>query len=81
MNIFEIIGSVVLILTCVFITLLVLKQESKSRGLSSAIMGGPMNDETRGRMTQSAKLAVATRYAGIVLFVLCIVTCILSARL
>ena len=69
MSIFEIIGSVVLIVTCIFITLLVLKQESKGRGLSTAIMGGPMNDDTRGRMTQSAKLAVATRYAGIVLFV------------
>ena len=73
MSIFEIIGSVVLIVTCIFITLLVLKQESKGRGLSTAIMGGPMNDDTRGRMTQS--------YAGIVLFVLSILTCVLSARL
>ena len=81
MSIFEIIGSVVLIVTCIFITLLVLKQESKGRGLSTAIMGGPMNDDTHGRMTQSAKLAVATRYAGIVLFVLSILTCVLSARL
>lgn len=81
MSIFEIIGSVVLILTCIVITLLVLKQESKGRGLSTAIMGGPMNDESRSRMTQSAKLAMATRYAGIVLFVLSILTCVLSARL
>ena len=40
-----------------------------------------MQEETRGRMTQSAKLALITRYAGIVLFVLSILTCVLSARL
>lgn len=81
MNVFEIIGSFVLIATCILIVVLVLKQESKNRGLSSAIMGGPMQEESRGRMTQSAKLALITRYAGIVLFVLCILTCVLSARL
>lgn len=82
MNIFEIISGVVLILTCLLIVVVVLKQESKGRGLSGAIMGGAnMNEDMRGRMTNNAKWAMVTRYAAIVLFVLTILTCVLSARL
>lgn len=82
MNVFEIISGIVLILTSIVIVAVVLRQESKGNGLSGAIMGGSgLNEEARGRMTQNAKLAVVTRYAGIVLFVLTILTCVLAARL
>lgn len=81
MNIFEIISGVVLILTCVLITVLVLKQESKGQGLSGVIMGGAMQEDTRGRMTNGAKMAMITKYAAVVLFILTILTSILAARL
>lgn len=70
MSVLEIIAGVLLILCSVTITLLVLSQESKGKGLS-AVIGGGMMEETRSRFGNSI-MARYTKYAAIGLFVLAI---------
>lgn len=69
MNVLEIIAAILLIISCVVIFVLVLSQQPKKGGLSGIITGADMTVESRVR-TKDSRLAVVTRYAGIVFFVL-----------
>ena len=74
MNILEIISAICLILSCVFIIIMVLMQESK-KGMSQAISGGSSDNfyqKNSGR-TKEAKLAKATKTAAILFFVVTLV--------
>lgn len=78
MSVFEIIGGVVLILVAIGIVILTLKQESKGRGLSGAIMGeGGMMETGRSR-AKDAKLAKATKILGAVFLVVVVLVSVLS---
>lgn len=80
MGIVEIIAGVLLILSSVLIMLLVMVQESKDQGLTTAI-GGGANDsffEKNMKRTRDAKLSRLTRIAGIVLVVVTLAVNILA---
>ncbi|MGN1133152.1 MAG: preprotein translocase subunit SecG [Oscillospiraceae bacterium] len=79
MGVPQIIAGVILIIASVLITLLVLAQESKDQGLSSAI-GGGANDsfyEKNMSRTRDAKLSKLTKILGIVLVVVTLVVDVL----
>ncbi|MGN1114245.1 MAG: preprotein translocase subunit SecG [Oscillospiraceae bacterium] len=79
MGIPQIIAGVILIIASVLITLLVLAQESKDQGLSSAIGGGANDsfyEKNMGR-TRDAKLSKLTKVLGIVLVVVTLVVDVL----
>lgn len=81
MTIPEIIGGVVVLVACIAIIVLTVSQHTKGQGLSGAIMGGN-NGMAGGRMRQEdLMLARLTKYVAILLFVVTIVACALSARL
>ena len=68
MGIAEIIAGVLLILASIVIILLVLVQESKDQGLTSAIGGGASDtffEKNMGR-TRAARLSKITKIAGII---------------
>lgn len=81
MNIPEIIGGVIVLVAAVLILILTLTQHTKGQGIAGAIMGStsPMGN-ARVRQ-EDVWLAKLTRYAAIVLFVVTIVACAVSARL
>ena len=67
----EIIAGVVLAIASIVIILVVLVQESKEQGLTSAI-GGGYNDSFFGKNsgnTRDAKLNRITRFCAVILFV------------
>lgn len=68
MSVLEIIGGVLLILSSVFITLMVMMQESQGKGMGGTIQGDmPV---TTGRVgTRNVMLAKYTKFAAIVFFV------------
>lgn len=72
MNVFEIIGGILLMLTAIFIIIVVTLQESKG---SIAALGGSSMDSYFGKnqgRTMEAMLKRVTKIAGIVFFVLSI---------
>ena len=82
MTTIQIISGVLLILACLIIILVVLIQDSKDQGMSSAITGGS-NDSffgKNGRKTSDAKLAGFTRIAAIIFFVATLVVNIIAAN-
>lgn len=70
--------SIVIILLSVFITILVLLQESKQQGLSGAISGAADSffGKNKGR-TLEAKLEKFTKIAGTAFFILALVSSLL----
>ncbi len=80
MAVYEIILASVLIILSVFLTIVVLLQESKSAGLSGAIAGGADTffGKHKGR-TIEAKLEKITKVVAVVFFVLTLVSCFLIA--
>ncbi|MCM1529259.1 MAG: preprotein translocase subunit SecG [Alistipes sp.] len=72
MSILEIIGGAILLLTCFFIIILCLSQESKDQnGMTSALTGASSDSfygKNEGR-SREAILARLTRTAGIILFI------------
>ena len=74
MGILEIISAICLILSCIFIIIMVLMQDSK-KGMSQAITGGSSDNfyqKNSGR-SKEAKLARMTRTAAILFFVVTLV--------
>lgn len=74
MGILEIVSAVCLILSCIFIIVMVLMQDSK-KGMSQAITGGSSDNfyqKNSGR-SKEAKLVRATRTAAILFFVVTLV--------
>jgi len=74
MGILEIISAICLILSCVFIIIMVLMQDSK-KGMSQALTGGSSESfyqKNSGR-TKEARLAKATRTAAILFFVVTLI--------
>lgn len=81
MGTIEIIAGILLIIASLVIILVVLAQESKEQGLTSAIGGGSNDsfyDKNIGR-TRDAKLSRFTKIAAIIFFVVTLVVNILSA--
>lgn len=81
MSVIEIVAGVLLILASLVIILVVLVQESKEQGLTSAI-GGGSNESFYGRnsrRTRDAKLSKFTRAAAIVFFVVTLAVNIISS--
>ena len=81
MNVFEIISGVVLIFAALAIIVFTMMQEPKGRGLSGVIMGGDSQAEAGRSRGRDAKLAKATKIAGVVFVVVTILVGVLSARL
>lgn len=69
MNIFEIIGGILLILVSVIVVITVAVQEPKSAGLGGSLGGDNYMDRGRSR-TKDAQLELLTKYGGVALFVL-----------
>ena len=81
MSLYEYILGGVLIVAALVIIAFTLMQEQKGQGLSAAIMGdNSLMAAGRDRSNQ-AKLATVTKVCGVVLFVVALVLCVLSARL
>lgn len=81
MGVLEIVSGVLLILCSVVIIVMVLFQDSRGSGLSSAITGSEMmGNEGRSR-SSNAILAKYTRYAAIVFFVLAVLVGVISIYL
>lgn len=81
MQLIEIIAGVLLIIASLVIILVVLVQDSKEQGLTSAIGGGSNEsfyERNTGR-TRDAKLSKFTRVAAIVLFVVTLAVNVISA--
>lgn len=81
MELIEIIAGVLLILASLVIILVVLVQESKEQGLTSAIGGGSNEsfyEKNTGR-TRDAKLSRFTKAAAIVFFVVTLAVNIISS--
>ena len=81
MQLIEIIAGVLLIIASLVIILVVLVQDSKEQGLTSAIGGGSNEsfyERNTGR-TRDAKLSKFTRVAAIVLFGVTLAVNVISA--
>lgn len=79
MNAFEIVGGIVLILTCIIIVLAVMMQESKSRGMNAITGGDSMSGYVKGRaQTKEALMDKVTKICGILFFVISLLVCIIS---
>ena len=69
MTVFEIIGSILLIITCVLVTLTVLFQSGKQDGLSA--LGGKSSSAAAAEAkSNNAKLARFTKILAVVFFVI-----------
>ncbi len=75
MNVFEMIGGVVMVLMSIAISLLVLLQEGSKGGGITALTGGDSDSffGKNGGLTRDAMLYRATRFCAIVFFVVTIV--------
>ncbi len=73
MNVYEIVGSILLIITSILTVVAVLLQSSKNGGVSALGGGESFLGKSEGR-TIDAKLCRATKVLAIVLFVVTIAT-------
>lgn len=70
MNVIQIVSGVLLIISCLIIILVVLIQDSKDEGMTSAITG-TANDSFFGKnggRTREAKIAKFTKFAAFIFF-------------
>ncbi len=81
MTIYEIVGGVILLIAAVAIVFLTLSQQSKGKGLSSAISGGSAMGGDNYTSPADRILAKLTKVAGVIFFIAAIVACVLSSRL
>ncbi|MDR2532319.1 MAG: preprotein translocase subunit SecG [Oscillospiraceae bacterium] len=74
MGILEIISAICLILSCVFIIIMVLMQDSK-KGMSQTLTGGSSDNfyQRNSGRSKEARLAKATRTAAILFFVVTLI--------
>ncbi len=73
MRVLEIVGGVVLLITCIAIIILCLSQEQKSQDSMTAALTGASADSFYGKnegRSREAVLAKITRTGGIILFVI-----------
>ena len=70
MTVFEIIGSILLILTCVLVTLTVLFQSSSKQDGLSALGGKSSSAAAAEAKSNNAKLARFTKILAVVFFVI-----------
>lgn len=79
MNAFEIIGGIVLALTCVLIVLVVMMQETKSGGMSAVTGGdsGAAYGKNRAK-TKEALLNRITKVSAVIFFGISLAVCIIS---
>jgi preprotein translocase subunit SecG len=71
MNIFEIIGGIILLVLCISIIVICLMQEQKSQDSMTAALTGASSESFYGKnegRTREAILAKVTRALGIILF-------------
>ena len=74
----KLILSVILVLLCLFLTVVVLLQESKTSGMNSAIGGGADTFLSKNKAKSwNAKLAGWTKWVAIGFMVLALVMCML----
>ena len=74
----KIILSVILVLLALFLTVVVLLQESKTSGMSSAIGGGSDTFLSKNKSKSwNAKLASWTRWVAIAFMILTLIVCLL----
>lgn len=81
MSILEIISGVLLILSCLVLIVIVLRQEAKGQGLSSVITGGGadmMGGEGRSRSKEARQVRM-TQIATVILFVVTVAVNFISA--
>lgn len=80
MGVAEIVAGVLLIIAGLVIILVVLAQETKEQGLTSAVGGGSNSSfyETNMSRTRDAKLSKFTRNAAIIMFVVTLAVNIMS---
>lgn len=81
MSVIQIISGILLVLACAFIIFVVLIQDSKDQGMSTAITGGS-NESFFGKnssRTHEAKLNRLTKVCAIVFFVATLVVNIIAA--
>ncbi|MEF9853577.1 MAG: preprotein translocase subunit SecG [Hydrogenoanaerobacterium sp.] len=79
MNAFEIVGGIVLAITCVIIVLVVMMQETKSSGMG-AISGGDSTaayGKNRAK-TKEALLNRITKISAVIFFGISLAVCIIS---
>ena len=79
MNVFEIIGGIILLIACIILIVLVMLQESKDNGVQS--LTGGSSDSYRGKnsgRTLDAMLSKITKYAAIAFFVLTLLVSIFT---
>ena len=70
MTVFEIIGSILLIITCVLVTVTVLFQSSSKADGISALSGNSASASVADAKSNNAKLARMTKVLAIVFFVI-----------
>lgn len=68
MSVYEIIGSILLIITCILVTITVLLQSSKANGLS-ALSGKGSSASKAEAKSMDAKLCRITKILAIIFFV------------
>ena len=79
MNVFEIIGGIILLIACIILIVLVMLQESKDNGVQS--LTGGSSDSYLGKnsgRTLDAILSKITKYAAIAFFVLTLLVSIFT---
>lgn len=81
MSVYEIVAGVLLIIASLVIVLVVLVQDSKEQGLTSAIGGGSNESFYENNMgrTRDAKLSRFTKWAAIVLFIVTLAVNIIAS--
>ncbi|RPF47795.1 preprotein translocase subunit SecG [Hydrogenoanaerobacterium saccharovorans] len=79
MNAFEIVGGIVLAITCIIIVLVVMMQESKSDGMS-AVSGADsaINYGKNRAKTKEMLLNKVTKVAAVIFFAISLAVCIIS---
>ena len=81
MTTLELILTIIQLLSGLAVTVIVLKQSGKSAGLSGAIAGGAETLLSKGKAkTLDAKLAMATKWFGLVFVVLTLVLTVLMHK-
>lgn len=79
MNAFEIVGGIVLAVTCIVIVLVVMMQEAKSNGMSAVTGADSAVNLSRNRAkTKEALLNRIIKVAAIIFFGISLAVCIIS---
>ena len=77
----EIIGGAILLVASLIIIVLTVSQTYKGQGLSGAIIGGNSPVAPTRKRQEDVMLAKITKIAGVVLVVVAVIACAISARM